>query len=77
MWRVGDQCYFLETYTVVPGVITRITGDFVWSSMAMARGYVCDHPGCTRQRMRLRTVAASRRPKPPEKRRSNPYMYDH
>ena len=36
MWRVGDQCYFLETYTVVPGVITRITGDFVWSSMAMA-----------------------------------------
>ena len=77
MWRVGDQCYFLETYTVVPGVITRISGDFCVIKYGDGRGYVCDHPGCTRQWMRLRQSRHPAGQNHPKKRRSNPYMYDH
>lgn len=77
MWRVGDQCYFLETYTVVPGVITRISGDFCVVKYGDGKGIRLRSSRLYKTVDEAEAVAASRRPKPPEKRRSNPYMYDH
>lgn len=80
MWKINDSCYFVEnTCRIVPGVITKVQGDFCVVRYGA-------HSGIRLRTTRLfRTVEEAKEvirkynpPQPPKERRiANPYMYDH
>lgn len=79
-WKVNDNCYFVEnTCRIVPGVITKVQGDFCVVKYK-------EHSGIRLRTTRLfRTVEEAKEvirkynpPQPPRERHiCNPYMYDH
>lgn len=76
MFKVGDECYFIQTYKPIRGIITRKSGEFLVVKYGEGKGIRLRATKLFKTEEEAVEEAKKRMPPQPQRRHRNPYMYD-